>query len=436
MKPSNLKSRDLYRNRLVAFQDTEPVKVITGIRRCGKSSLLRMMARHLRETGVREEQIIALNCETMGYWGETAEQLYACVKERLPEKGRVYLFLDEIQRIVQWQDAVNALQQDFDCDVYVTASNASLLSSPSAAHLDGRCIEIKMLPLSFREFLDFHGYTVRESMDPAGTLCRRISDSNGESYEPQELLEAYLQFGGMPGIADVGLDRDKALVLLDGVYSSVVVRDILERPPQRGQRQITDAALLRKISAFLADNIGRSISVSTIGDALVQEHWRDGDRKKPAVQTVQAYAAALLDAIVFYEAKRLDVKSGESLKTLGKFYTADPGLRSYLLGFQDADMGPAIENVVYLELLRRGYDVAIGKVGNLEVDFIATTATDKRYIQVAESMNEPDVRERELAPLRMIRDNYEKVVIARGCDSPITQDGIKTIRLTDFLLED
>ncbi len=434
-QPSELKNRDLYLNRLIAFQDTEPVKVITGIRRCGKSSLLRLMARHLRETGVKAEQIIEMNFESMEFRGMTAEGLYRHVKERLPETGRAYLFLDEIQRVDQWQDAVNSFRVDFDCDIYVTGSNAYLLSSEYATYLAGRSVEIKMLPLSFKEFLDFHGYEVRESRGPAGALRRRVYDGDGESYEPQELLEAYLKFGGMPGIADVGLDTDKALALLDGVYSTVVVRDILERERRRGQRQLTDPELLRKIIMFLADNIGNSTSISTIGNTLMNERLLDGDRKKPAAQTVQAYVAALLESFVFYEIKRFDVKGKEYLRTLGKYYIVDVGLRNYLLGFRDMDTGHMIENVVYFELLRRGYDVAIGKVGNREVDFIAATATEKRYIQVTESMNDPATRERELTPLRMIRDNYEKIVVAGSCDNPVTQDGIKIIRLTDFLLD-
>lgn len=434
-QPPELKNRDLYLNRLIAFQDTEPVKVITGIRRCGKSSLLRLMARHLRETGVKAEQIIEMNFESMEFRGMTAEGLYRHVKERLPKTGRAYLFLDEIQRVNQWQDAVNSFRVDFDCDIYVTGSNAYLLSSEYATYLAGRSVEIKMLPLSFKEFLDFHGYEVRESRGPAGALRRRVYDGDSESYEPQELLEAYLKFGGMPGIADVGLDTDKALALLDGVYSTVVVRDILERERRRGQRQLTDPELLRKIIMFLADNIGNSTSISTIGNTLMNERLLDGDRRKPAAQTVQAYVAALLESFVFYEIKRFDVKGKEYLRTLGKYYIVDVGLRNYLLGFRDMDTGHMIENVVYFELLRRGYDVAIGKVGNREVDFIAAAATEKRYIQVTESMNDPDTRERELAPLRMIRDNYEKIVVAGSCDNPVTQDGIKIIRLTDFLLD-
>ena len=433
---NELRQRDIYLNRLIAFQDTEPVKVITGIRRCGKSSLMRLMARHLRETGVEDAQILEMNFESMEYQRMTAEELYCYVKERLPDGKRAYLFLDEIQRIDHWQDAVNSFRVDFDCDIYVTGSNAYLLSSEYATYLSGRCVQIKMLPLSFREFLDFHGYTVRESKSPAGGLRKRIYDADGESYEPQELLQAYMRFGGMPGLADVGLDTDKALTLLDGVYSTVVVRDILERERRRGQRQITDPDLLRKIIMFLADNIGNTTSVTSISNTLVNEKLLDENRNgKPSVHTIQAYIGALLESYIFYEIKRFDIKGKEYLRTMGKYYIADIGLRNYLLGFRDMDTGHIIENIVYFELLRRGYDVSIGKVDNREIDFIAFSAEEKRYIQVTESMNEPSTRDRELAPLRMIRDNYEKVVIAASCDSPVTQDGIKILRLTDFLLE-
>lgn len=434
---SDLKKRPLYLNRLIAFQDTEPVKIITGIRRCGKSSLLKLMSQHLRENGISDSQIIEMNFESMEFRNMTAESLYQYVKGRLPQNKRAYLFFDEIQRIEQWQDAVNSFRVDFDCDIYVTGSNAYLLSSEYATYLAGRSVEIKMLPLSFSEFLDFHGYVVKDRKTPSGEIRKRIYGPDGESYETQELIEAYMKYGGMPAIADVGLDIDKALTLLDGIYSTVVVRDILEREKRRGQRQLTDPDLLRKIIMFLADNIGNTTSITSIGNTLVSEKLLDNESRKgkPAVQTIQAYVGALLESYVFYEIKRFDIKGKEYLRTLGKYYIVDIGLRNYLLGFRDADTGHIIENIVYFELLRRGYDVAIGKVGNREVDFIASNAQNKQYIQVTESMDDPNTRERELAPLRMIRDNYEKIIIAGNCSIPMTEDGIKIIRLADFLLQ-
>lgn len=229
-----LHRRDLYLNRLIAFQDTEPVKIITGIRRCGKSSLMKLMARHLLEQGISQEQIIEINFESLAFRTMTPESLYHYVKDRLPADRRAYLFFDEIQRIDQWQDAVNSFRVDFDCDIYVTGSNAYLLSSEYATYLAGRSVEIKMLPLSFQEFLDFHGYVLETSKGPSGDLHHQIHDGQGAVFTPRELFTAYMKFGGMPGIADVGLDVDKALTLLDGIYSSVVVRDILEREGPTG----------------------------------------------------------------------------------------------------------------------------------------------------------------------------------------------------------
>lgn len=436
-KEPQLKNRELYLNKLIAFKDTDLIKVITGIRRCGKSSLMKLMIRYLKENGTDHEQIIQMNFESIEFQKMTAGDIYQYVKERMPDDKKTYMFFDEIQRIPDWQDAINSFRVDFDCDIYVTGSNAYLLSSEYATYLSGRLIEIKMLPLSFSEFLDFHGYEVKEKKSPTGELRKRIYDKSGENYDPKELFEAYMKFGGMPGIADIGLDTDKVLALLDGIYSTVVVRDILEREKRRGQRQITDAELLRKIIMFLADNIGNNTSITSIGNTLVNEKLIDTDKRngKPAVQTIQAYVGALLESYVFYEIKRFDIKGKEYLRTLGKYYIVDVGLRNYLLGFRDMDTGHCIENIVYFELLRRGYDVAIGKIDEKEVDFIAANAKEKIYFQVTESMNDLSTRERELAPLRKIRDNYEKVVIAGECDNPITQDGIKIVKLTDFLLE-
>ena len=216
-QPSKLLRRDLYLNRLISFQDTEPVKIITGIRRCGKSSLMRLMAQHLRNEGIENGQIIEVNFESMAFRKMNVDTLYQYVKERLPANKRAYLFFDELQHIDHWQDAINSFRVDFDCDIYVTGSNAYLLSSEYATYLAGRCVEIKMLPLSFREFLDFHGYTVQNRKGPSGDIRKRIYDAEGESYDPAELLADYMHFGGMPGIADVGLDTEKALALLDGV---------------------------------------------------------------------------------------------------------------------------------------------------------------------------------------------------------------------------
>ncbi len=432
-----LKGRDSYLNKLIGFQDTEPVKVITGIRRSGKSSLLKLMIQHLKDTGIQQEQIIEMNFESFDFQRMSADDIYFYVKERIVPGKRMYLFFDELQRIVAWEDAINAFRVDFDCDIYITGSNAYLLSSEYSTYLSGRCVEIKMLPLSFREFLEFHGFEVREMKSALGGSHKRVFDKNGERYEIREVFDAYMRLGGMPGIADVGLEQEKALSLLDGIYSTVVIRDILEREKRRGQKQITDSALLRKIILFLADNIGSNISVTSIGNTLVNEGLLDDGKRKgvPSAHTVQAYVNALLESYFFYEIKRFDIKGKAYLRTLGKYYIVDIGLRNFLLGFRNRDSGHAIENVVYFELLRRGYDVAIGKIGEMEVDFIATSADEKKYIQVTESMMSEDVRRRELAPLQSIRDNYEKIVLSldRGLDA--SYDGIKSVSLIDWLIE-
>ena len=313
------------------------------------------------------------------------------VKARICPNKRTYLFFDEVQKVHGWENAVNSFRVDFDCDIYITGSNAYLLSSELSTYLSGRYVEIKVLPLSFREFLDFHGYILTERKSPA----------------------------------------------LDGVYSAAVINDILEREKRKGQRNITDPVLSKKIILFLADNVGNNTSATSIGNTLVNEGLlENGTRKtKPAVQTIQAYIEALTEAYIFYEIKRFDIKGKEYLRTLGKYYIVDIGLRNYLLGYRDGDSGHILENIIYFELLRRGYDVAIGKIDNQEVDFIATKADEKKYVQVTESMNAPETRERELAPLRKIRDSYEKIVIALESNLTQTQDGIKIIRALDFLLE-
>lgn len=327
----------------------------------------------------------------MGIPDMDARGFYEYVKARICPNKRTYLFFDEVQKVHGWENAVNSFRVDFDCDIYITGSNAYLLSSELSTYLSGRYVEIKVLPLSFREFLDFHGYILTERKSPA----------------------------------------------LDGVYSAAVINDILEREKRKGQRNITDPVLSKKIILFLADNVGNNTSATSIGNTLVNEGLlENGTRKtKPAVQTIQAYIEALTEAYIFYEIKRFDIKGKEYLRTLGKYYIVDIGLRNYLLGYRDGDSGHILENIIYFELLCRGYDVAIGKIDNQEVDFIATKADEKKYVQVTESMNAPETREREPAPLRKIRDSYEKIVIALESNLTQTQDGIKIIRALDFLLE-
>ena len=433
-----LKKRDLYLNKIIAFQDTEPVKVVTGIRRCGKSSLLKLMVLHLKESGITDEQILEMNFESHAFKNMNSDSFYEYVKQYIVPNKRMYLFFDEVQRVPNWEDAVNSFRVDFNCDIYVTGSNAYMLSSEYATYLSGRCVEIKMLPLSFSEFLTFHGFEVREIKSSLGGIRKQAFDKNDERYELRDVFDAYMRFGGMPGIADIGLDQEKALMLLEGIYSTVIMRDILERENRKGQSRITNPVLLKKIIMFLADNIGSNISVSSIGNTLMNEGLLDNGKRKgtPSVHTVQSYINALLESYFFYEIKRFDIKGKEFLRTLGKYYIVDIGLRNYLLGFRNRDSGHALENIVYFELLRRGYDVSIGKIDNSEVDFIATKADNKIYVQVTESMTSEDVRKRELSPLQKISDNYEKIILSLNPGMDSSYNGIKSINLIDWLISE
>ena len=433
-----LKKRDLYLNKIIAFQDTEPVKVVTGIRRCGKSSLLKLMVLHLKESGITDEQILEMNFESHAFKNMNSDSFYEYVKQHIVPNKRMYLFFDEVQRVPNWEDAVNSFRVDFNCDIYVTGSNAYMLSSEYATYLSGRCVEIKMLPLSFSEFLTFHGFEVREIKSSLGGIRKQAFDKNDERYELRDVFDAYMRFGGMPGIADIGLDQEKALMLLEGIYSTVIMRDILERENRKGQSRITDPVLLKKIIMFLADNIGSNISVSSIGNTLMNEGLLGNGKRKgtPSVHTVQSYINALLESYFFYEIKRFDIKGKEFLRTFGKYYIVDIGLRNYLLGFRNRDSGHALENIVYFELLRRGYDVSIGKIDNSEVDFIATKADNKIYVQVTESMTSEDVRKRELSPLQKISDNYEKIILSLNPGMDSSYNGIKSINLIDWLISE
>lgn len=432
-----LKTRNIYLNQLIAFKDKEPVKVITGIRRCGKSSLLKLMQEYLLNSGVKQDQIIAINFESLEFQEMNYKELYEYVKKKIPTTKKAYLFFDELQRIERWEDAINSFRVDFDCDIYITGSNSYLLSSEYSTYLSGRYVEIKMYPLSFKEFIDFHGYKLKEYKTPIGEKKKRAVNENDEIVEIRDLFDAYMRYGGLPGIADVGLEQDKVMTLLDGVYSTVVVRDILEREKRKGVRQITDAELLRKIILFLADNIGNNTSLNSVSNTLVSENMiQNRERQgKPATQTIASYVRALKESYMFYDVKRFDIKGKEYLRTLGKYYIVDIGLRNYLLGFRDRDRGHALENMVYFELLRRGFDVAIGKIDNLEVDFIATNANEKIYIQVTESMKNESVRERELKSLQKIHNNYKKMVISldKGLDDEY--DGILSIDVIEWLLK-
>ena len=437
IKNSILKTRDPYLNKLIAFQDTEPVKIVTGIRRCGKSSLLKLMIQHLKKQGKKANQIIEMNFESHEFNAFSSDDIYNYVKKRVKPNKRLYLFFDEIQRINGWENAINSFRVDFDCDIYITGSNAYLLSSEYSTYLSGRCIEIKMLPLSFSEFLYFNDFKVIENKNPFGKEQKTIINKYKKQTDIKEAFEAYLYFGGMPGISELGYEQERALSLLEGIYSTVIVRDILEREKRKDEKRITDALLLRKIILFLADNIGNNVSISSMGNVLANIGFLSNKNKSsnPSIHTVASYINALLESYFFYEIKRFDIKGKEYLKTLGKYYIVDIGLHNYLLGFRNRDTGHILENIVYLELLRRGYDVAIGKIDNIEIDFIATKLGFKTYIQVSETLVNKEVLERELKPLRKIDDNYEKIILTLDTSMNIDYDGIKAINIIDWLIK-
>lgn len=436
MITSKLKTRPNYLNKLIGFKDTEPVKVITGIRRCGKSSLLKLMIEHLKQNGVLSSQILYVNFESFEFVEFNSTKLYNYVKERIVAGKRMYLFFDEVQRVKNWENAINAFRVDFNCDIYITGSNAYLLSSEYATYLSGRCVEIKMLPLSFVEFIDFNDLTLKTEVGALGDKRTYAVDSSGSKYPLKEVFNSYLKFGGMPGITELGLDQEKSLMLLDSVFSTIIVRDILDLANLREKGPINDSVLLKKIVMFLSDNIGNNVSLSSIGNTLSNEGLLEDvkTKGKVSVHKLQYYVNSLLESFFFYEIKRFDIKGKEYLKTLGKYYIVDLGFRNLLLGYRNRDIGHVLENIVYLELLRRGYDVAIGKIDNLEIDFIAQKADEKLYIQVTDDMSISSVTQRELAPLKKVKDNYPKIVLALNLGLETNYDGIKILNVIDWLV--
>lgn len=398
---------------LTEFRDKNIIKIVTGIRRCGKSTLLKLFAKQLRLDGVRDENIVEINFESIRF-KEIIDYLalYNYVKAKIPDEGKTYLIFDEIQMVENWQKAIDSFQVDFNVDIYITGSNAYLLSGELSTLLSGRYVEIKMLPLSFKEFLDFYRFEKNETNE--------------------EKFQQYLKFGGMPAIHELNFNERRVNEMLEGIYTTVIVKDILER------NKVTDQMMLKKIVAFLSDNIGSVTSPNSIGKTLANQGDIDEgkNRKNPASKTVENYIGMLQNAFIFYGANRYDIKGKQLLKTLGKYYIVDLGLRNMLLGYRDADRGHILENVVYFELLRRGYRVTIGKVGEKEVDFVAERPNDKKYIQVTETMLGEETRQRELSPLKSIADNYEKIILSMDRSYIESYEGIKVLNLIDFLLSD
>lgn len=407
---TKLINRPQYLNQLIQSKGVDLVKIVTGIRRCGKSSLLDLFHQYLLEKNVPDSHIIHMNMESLRYRNLTDYiSFYDYVSKRIDGEGKTYLLFDELQAVNHWEKAIESFRLDFDVDIYITGSNAYLLSSEFSTLLSGRYMEIRMLPLSFKEFLNFYEFAVDVTMD--------------------EKFQKYLQFGGMPVLREFKFNEARSNQALEGIYSTVILRDILQR------NSGADEATLQKIMLFLCSSIGSMISPNSIGKVLSNEgDIRTGKQKNIAGKTVAKYISMLCNAFVFFSVGRYDVKGKQLLKTLGKDYIIDMGFRNMLLGYRDADRGHIIENIVFLELLRRDYRVYIGKVGETEVDFIAEKPDDKVYIQVTESMQSTETRERELRPLRLIPDNYEKTVLSMDRSFIHSYDGIKVENLIDWLL--
>lgn len=402
--------RSEYLKQLQSWKDMQVIKVVTGIRRCGKSTLFEMYQKQLVSQGVEESQIISINFEELEYEHLLDYRaLYAYVKERLHKTKTTYVFFDEIQQVQDFQKAVDSLYVKKNVDVYITGSNAYLLSGELATLLSGRYIEIKMLPLSFSEF------------------CEQNEDTNTDA-----LFAEYMKNGGLPYVAGLGNDAHKIDTYLEGIYNTIIVKDVEERQRRKetdsNKRKITDIALLKNISKFLAGSIGSPISVKSIADYVTSSG------RKISQNTVDDYLQALVEPYIFYPVERYDVLGKQLLKKNQKMYIVDLGLRRHLLAREKYDLGFSLENIVYFELLRRGYSVNIGKVGATEIDFVARKNDEVQYFQVTASMVEEATFKREMAPLRSIHDNYPKTVITLDRFTLGNYEGIKVVNAIDFLL--
>ena len=395
--------RTEYLEELKRWKDKDLIKVITGIRRCGKSTLFELFINYLKENNVNKKQIIHINLEDADYDFKNYKELYNYISKKMDSEKQYYVFLDEVQNVSEFQKAVDSLYIKKNVDVYITGSNAYLLSGELATLLSGRYVEIKMLPLSFKEY---------------------ISAFNDKNY--QQLFLNYMKNGGMPGNISIlksnPNDIDK---YLDGIFSTIVYKDIMAR------NNISDKLLLESVLKFIFDSIGSPVSAKKISDTLTSKGISTSNH------TVENYIVAFLESFLIYKAERFDVKGKNILARDYKYYAVDTGLRSFLLGKKaDSDMGHILENIVYLELLRRGYKVYVGKVDNLEVDFVAENRDGLNYFQVALSVRDEKVLARELRSLEKTGDHYPKVLLTLDMDLETDYNGITKMNVIDWLLND
>lgn len=393
--------RNEYLENLISFKDKNLIKVITGIRRCGKSTMFELYQSYLKENGVEEEQIITVNLEDGDYRGiRTSEKLYQYVESKLVKSNKNYVFLDEVQQVENFQEAVDWLYVKKNVDLYITGSNAFLLSGELATLLSGRYVEIKMLPLSFKEYISAY---------PGNT-------NTGALYMN------YLQNSSFPGTLELARKQD-IRVYLEGIYNTILLKDIVTR------KKISDPSMLQSVVEFMFDNIGNMYSSTKIANAMTSSG------RKISVPTVENYLSALCDSFILYKVGRYDIKGKQYLATGAKYYVADIGLRYFILGTKQADMGHILENIVYLELIRRGYEVHIGKVGDAEVDFIAIGAEGEEYYQVSQTVLEEQTLKRELSSLDAIKDHNPKYLLTMDYTPLTSYNGIKQVNVLEWLLK-
>ncbi len=402
--------RKEYLERLIQWKDEQVIKVVTGIRRCGKSTLLLQYQEWLKASGVSDEQIVTINFEELEYEElQDYKKLYAYLKNRLCKGKMTYIFLDEIQKVSAFEKVVDSLYVKPQVDLYVTGSNAYMLSGDLATLLTGRYVEIKMLPLSFYEFVEITG-----------------------SGQEQGLSE-YMRDGGLPYVAVMDRTPEKVDTYLEGIYNTVIVKDIEDRQARKesdtDKRKINDILLLKTIARYLASIVGNPVSIRSITDYFIS------NGRKISPNTVSDYVEALTESFIFYPAERFDIIGKQLLKANRKMYIVDLGLRNHILPRRQYDLGFSLENIVYFELLRRGYRVMIGKIGSTEVDFVAEKQGSYTYFQVTADMTAQETFEREMKPLRRIRDNYEKIVLTGDRLTLGNYDGIQVKYLPDWLLE-
>ena len=397
--------RKEYLDNLIALKEKKVIKVVTGVRRCGKSTLFELYIDYLRKSGVEDCQIISVNLEDLDNrdlldYGK----LYKYITSKLVENKTNYIFIDEVQKCAEFEKAVDSLLIKKNCDVYITGSNAYLLSGELATLLSGRYVQIDMLPFSFKEYFE-------------------ATKNNGKS--KRERFDNYLKYGSFPYVAYLENDEKIINQYIEGIYNTILIKDVATR------EKINDVTVLENILKVVASSVGSPISAKKISDTLIS------NGRKISPNTVETYLRALTDSYILYNATRYDVKGRQFLKTLGKYYFVDSGIRNYLISQSAGDLGHLLENVVYLELLRRKNKVNIGKVSEKEVDFVAKTMNEVEYYQVSASVLDENTLKRELAPLKDIRDNHPKYLLTLDeIGAGANYEGIKQINIIDWLLNE